>query len=169
MEAPVASLPAEEAAAAVLQEYWDLGSEQTPLPVDPIHIARSQGIQVFTAALEEGVSGLLIRRAGDEPRIYLNESESRTRQRFTTAHELGHFAQRAGSHAVLAFVDRRDQLAGRGTDPDEVYANRFAAALLMPSEAARRLRDYLDVSTMAKQFGVSPEAMTNRLKNLRVT
>jgi Zn-dependent peptidase ImmA (M78 family) len=105
----------------------------------------------------------------DDPVIILNSEDPRNRQRFTCAHELGHFNMRSqsGSFDDWNYVDRRDTLAGLGSDPDEIYANKFAAALLMPQRAIKKLWDGDgEVAPLAFTFGVSVEAMSNRLKNL---
>lgn len=141
---------------------------QFRLPVDPFSIAKELGISVYGESLEPDVSGLLRKHSEeDDPEIVLNASDHRNRQRFTCAHELGHFNMRSqkGSFGEWNYVDRRDVLAGAGTDPDEIYANRFAAALLMPQRAVKKLWEG-EVAPLAYKFGVSPEAMSNRLKNL---
>jgi Zn-dependent peptidase ImmA (M78 family) len=51
---------------------------------------------------------------------------------------------------------------------DEIFANKFAAALLMPKEEVERLEhDGLSPALLALKFGVSEEAMNFRLDNLR--
>ena len=62
--------------------------------------------------------------------------------------------------------DRRGPSAARGNNPDEIYANQFAAALLMPEEKVRELRGQIGPAAMAVEFGVSLEAMMFRLENL---
>lgn len=155
----------ERDAEQVLASYWARG-HSIPIPVDPIEIARRQGIKVFTAGLEQDVSGMLIKRVGSDPEIYLNGQDSYKRQRFTCAHELGHFMLRtAESQDSWSFVDHRSPITSMGTDQAEVYANRFAAALLMPAAVIRSIVPASAVQ-LAEQFQVSPDAMTFRLDNL---
>jgi Zn-dependent peptidase ImmA (M78 family) len=153
----------------LLETIWAKDDpSQLRLPVDPFYIAKALGIDVYGEALDPEVSGLLRKRSQeDDPEIVLNVDDHRNRQRFTCAHELGHFSMRSqtGSFEKWNYVDRRDVLAGAGTDPDEIYANRFAAALLMPQRAVKKLWDG-EVAPLAYKFGVSPEAMSNRLRNL---
>ena len=141
------------------------------LPVDPFAISQRLGIKVFTAALDEGVAGLLRKRPWHDPEIHVNASDSRNRQRFTCAHELGHFRRRTTDtdQDEWEYVDHRDTAATLGEDPDEVYANRFAANLLMPVAAIRKLlaRYGDDPTALASEFGVSRSAMSNRLESLR--
>ena len=155
---------AAEDAQQTLMDVWG----NRPLPVDPIYIARELGLDVYVAALEPGWSGALAKRAYEDARIYLNRFDSPNRQRFTCAHELGHYFKRVPEdHEAYEYVDRRDQRASAGTDPEEIYANGFAAALLMPEADVRALHAQgLTAHTMAYRFGVSAEAMRFRLDNL---
>lgn len=140
------------------------------MPVDPVSIARGLGIKVFLGDLPEGVSGMLVKQPRFDPEIYINGSDSPTRQRFTCAHELGHYVKRASSDDdFFEYVDTRGPSASRGTRADEIYANGFAAALLMPREAVERLARHGETAgEMAYRFGVSLEALRNRLANLGV-
>lgn len=156
---------AEQDADRLLRETWLGWGGEIPVPVDPIRIADRLGIQVFEAPLEDDVSGLLVKLEGKDPNIYLNQADSVNRQRFTCAHEIGHYLRRP--QGAFQYVDKRDVFASAGTHPEEVYANAFAAALLMPAEHVRAfvqegLKDY----EMAVRFKVSPEAMRYRLSNL---
>lgn len=162
---PIATLSPEQDAEQVLQRYWNLGARPI-VPVDPIFIARQMGIQVLETRLDAGVSGMLVKQHGSPPTIYLNETDSRVRQRFSCAHELGHWMKRSVMKDDWAFVDRRDQLSGRGTDPSERYSNAFGAALLMPAEEVRALSGHLRPESLARHFEVSAEAMNIRLDNL---
>ncbi|MNJ73273.1 hypothetical protein D3C77_700470 [compost metagenome] len=54
-------------------------------------------------------------------------------------------------------------------DPDERYANAFAATLLMPEKYVRKLyRSARNIQELADAFGVSTAAMNFRLKNLGI-
>jgi len=138
------------------------------LPVDPVRIAQELDINVYTDELDQGVSGMLIKERGRDAEIYLNRADHKNRQRFTCAHELGHYIKRTNESSDLdfAFVDRRDALASHGTQQDEIYANQFAAELLMPEREVRSKRKQADLTLLAYMFGVSTEAMKFRLENL---
>ncbi len=137
------------------------------IPVDPVAIARTAGLRVLEAELDENTLGALVKRPGKDPTILLNEKDSDNRRRFTCAHELGHFVRRAEETDEYATVDLRNSLSAAGEDPDEIYANEFAASLLMPKSEVRALHA-LEMSDleMAIRFKVSREAMQFRLKNL---
>ncbi|WP_232240096.1 ImmA/IrrE family metallo-endopeptidase [Corynebacterium ulcerans] len=150
-------------ASEVLKQHWDLNY----YPVDPVKIAREIGAEVFWGDLVEDFDGMLIpARAGDLPQIYVDTDCTIERSRFTTAHELGHLIEDGDEVQVDR---RRDARTRAGTDPHEVYANEFAASLLMPEFAIRQLRavgmpDY----KMADFFAVSMAALKNRLNNLGI-
>ncbi len=70
---------------------------------------------------------------------------STVRQRFTIAHELGHFFLHRASSTV--FVDAapiffRDESSSNGSQREEIEANAFAAELLMPEDAIRQRLTY---------------------------
>lgn len=155
-------------ASRLLEQIWD-SPFGTEIPVDPIHIAQSLGVNVYRAELDPGIAGLLVKKAGRDPAIYLNRSDSPNRQRFTCAHELGHFIRRATSDGdSWEYIDKRDDLSSSGTDPEERFANGFAAQLLMPEHEVRSYAKNLSAPALASQFGVSLEAMKYRLETLRI-
>jgi Zn-dependent peptidase ImmA (M78 family) len=169
----VLTVPAERAerdAAQLLDDVWyDDGDGRPLIPVDPIWIARLLGIDVYTAAMDEDFSGALEKVADEDPAIYLNRSDSPNRQRFTCAHEVGHYyARTVRGDISYSFTDRRDKLARAGTDSDEVYANQFGAALIMPGSEVKRWHRKVggDPVRLAARFRVSEDAMRFRLANL---
>ncbi|WP_030527731.1 ImmA/IrrE family metallo-endopeptidase [Phycicoccus jejuensis] len=96
--------------------------------------------------------------------IYLPRLTSSRRDRFTIAHELGHYFLHylhPGSETAASF--------GRGErNPVETQANVFASSLLMPERVFReawRLKDG-DVHALARQFEVSPAAVAVRAQVL---
>lgn len=157
----------EQDAQALLKAAWEQDG-QTALPVDPFQIAQKLGVKAFSAALDEGVSGLLIKRSGQDAEIYVHAADSSNRQRFTCAHELGHYVKRsAAGDEAWEYVEQRNLISSEGTNEEEVYANRFAAALLMPkSEVTKRFTNAASAATLAPEFGVSADAMHFRLVNL---
>jgi Zn-dependent peptidase ImmA (M78 family) len=155
----------ERDAEELLDTVWD----GRPLPVDPIEIAQQLGVRVYKLGLDEGVSGMLIKEPGRDPEIYVNSGDSINRQRFTSAHELGHYVKRVVAGAdEWAAIDYRSPLSSEGSDPDEVYANRFAASLLMPRREVQRLYREHRLAALAYEFGVSEDAMNYRLRNLKL-
>ncbi|NHC44348.1 ImmA/IrrE family metallo-endopeptidase [Motilibacter aurantiacus] len=96
--------------------------------------------------------------------IYLPHVTSSRRDRFTIAHELGHY--------FLHYLHpERDSAAsfGRGSRNDaETQANVFASSLLMPEEKFKRAyaRCAGDVFAIARIFDVSPAAVEVRAEVL---
>jgi len=139
-------------------------------PVDPVSIAQKMGLQVLDTDLPASVSGALIKEAGKDPIIALHHTDHSNRKRFTCAHELGHYVSRIESNdesVEYEYVDLRGPSAANGTDPEEVFANKFAANLLMPEKIIRNLsksgKSHFDIAMF---FGVSTEALKHRLKGL---
>lgn len=157
---------AEADAEALLATAWTTGA----LPIDPVTIAASLGIRAYETKLDANVSGALVKRRDQDPVIYVNENDSVNRQRFSFAHELGHFVRRTNSNEVAEeyeWVDLRGDLAAAGSDEQEMYANKFAAALLMPAPLLRSfVKQGKTVVQLSYLFEVSGESMQYRLRNL---
>ncbi len=158
-----------------------LGVDHPPIPVEKI--ASNLGIQVVKSPLPDDMSGLLYReKDGKHTVIGVNSMHAPVRQRFTIAHEIGHFHL----HSDEVHVDRlfpslkgasvrfRDQRSSAAADRAEIQANRFAAALLMPEQFIRSdmkktpldMADEDTLALMAKRYGVSQHALAIRLVNL---
>jgi Zn-dependent peptidase ImmA (M78 family) len=148
---------------------------EAPVPVE--RIAKAKGARIFYQSLEGDVSGFLYRDAAQAV-IGVNTHHAPVRQHFTTAHELGHLLlhDQEQFHIDHGFrVRLRDDVSSQGTDEAEREANMFAAALLMPKQflendlVNEEFVDLLDddfLSSLAKKYGVSSQALVNRLKNL---
>lgn len=164
---------AEREAMVLLQR---LHVRKPPVPVRTL--AESMGIRVAEESLEDDVSGMLYRRAGGSL-ILVNRDHPSNRRRFSLAHEIGHLLL----HNAAVFIDKkvridfRDSRSALGVDLDEIQANQFAAALLMPEQwvleqvnAARARRnpptDENLIAELAAIFEVSEQAIEHRLANL---
>jgi hypothetical protein len=131
------------------------GAAELPVPVESI-AEDLLGLAVEARELE--VSGMLLPA---ERRILVNAGEPQTRQRFTIAHELGHWVcQCVGAESPQPVYCRAEDV---GVDPEaralEREANIFAANLVMPEDAVR-------AAGGENRFGVSDEALAWRLYNL---
>jgi Zn-dependent peptidase ImmA (M78 family) len=157
----------EAAAVNLLKAVWSPKLSEAQLPIDPVFVANRLGISVYDAGIDNSVSGMLVKRAGSDPIIYLNAQDSSNRRRFTCAHEIGHYVKRASDNEEsFEYVDRRDGRSSWGTDPEERYANSFAASLLIPRDLVVDRHGTFTAGGLAAMFGVSLEAMNNRLRNL---
>lgn len=155
-----------EHARRVLDTFWC----GRGFPVDPVQIAKEMGLDVFITDMPGKVSGALIKQKEQDPAIFLNADDTKVRQRFSCGHELGHYiARQADESDVYEYVDLRGEEASNGTHPDEIFANKFSAELLMPVAEVKALCQRGEPSyVMAHYFGVSDDAMKYRLKNLKL-
>lgn len=162
----------------VLRRVWGIpGEPGFRLPVDPIRIARQLGIDVYTNRLANNVAAVLAKEAGQDPVIVLNGTDSRNRQRFSCAHEIGHYVRRTNQAAVdpvafdtndYEYTNYRSSLSSTGLAADEVYANGFAASLLMPEAEVRKRHGDASPIDLSLIFDVSQEAMQIRLNTLKL-
>jgi Zn-dependent peptidase ImmA (M78 family) len=150
------------------------------VPVDKI--VKSYGISLKLDEVDDDLSGFLYRdHKAKNVIIGANKSHHPNRQRFTIAHELGHYLLHQGELVHLdsdrgAFMlNLRDSVSSKGEDNDEREANLFAAELLMPAkflkqDLAGKDLDLLGggevLQKLARKYKVSTEALTFRLANL---
>ncbi len=149
--------------------------KMTEPPVDVQLVASRLGIRVERADLDDDCSGVLVRNKTHAV-IGVNWMHHVNRQRFTIAHEIGHFVL----HERNTYIDKeiyaqyRNHESATGTLKEERQANQFAAALLMPEEWVREWfgtkliepGDDQELCDLARAFGVSVTAMSFRLANL---
>lgn len=154
------------------------GVRRYPVPVE--ELAEGEGAEVRYRTFDGNISGLLLRTDDGEFVVGVHAKHSRTRQRFTIAHELGHLLMHPGRPAIVEHLTRaakvnfRDGTSALATDREEIEANQFAAGLLMPRKLVeqefQRLLETHDVESipgiLARSFDVSPQAMQFRLVNL---
>lgn len=164
--------------------------EDVQLPIDVEKIAREKlNIEILETHFAENpdLSGMLVRN-GDQVFMAINAAQSKPRQRFTIAHEIGHYLL---DEAKPIWVDKNIRPVqvsfrkGSGGTPaayqlSEVRANRFAAELLMPADWVSREFFALDapgidwsdddepIQKLANRFGASIQAMTIRLLELKL-
>lgn len=145
-----------DSARTLRKEKYNGPDGRMRLPVNPIIIARNLGIKVLQGKMDRNIAGFILKEASDSaPTIYLNETNTTDRKRFTLAHELGHYVKNEDG-AEIAYVDYRNELSKGGTDQIERWCKEFAAELLMPKAVImkcwaqgmkeRELRRILDVS-----------------------
>ncbi|CCF85310.1 ImmA/IrrE family metallo-endopeptidase [Nitrolancea hollandica] len=136
-------------------------------PVDIHAIAEFLGFMVLPFEFPDSTSGLTYIE-GAIKTIGVNSSHALVRQRFSAAHEIGHYlsGHEAYDHGQTHVEDRPTYL-----DPQyqqEVEANEFAAELLMPSKILKKdvARMGLDVRELARRYEVSEQAMWIQLIDL---
>jgi Zn-dependent peptidase ImmA (M78 family)/transcriptional regulator with XRE-family HTH domain len=166
MPAPRASVQDTDPERAARRVLSALGI--TSPPVDVAAVARGLGVAVFPRPFPDALSALFARH-GDRALIGVNADHAGVRQRFSIAHECGHFVLHHDSQHV---IELEPQSAGDPPGYDwkkERDANTFAAELLMPAEWIRADVKAYSVSRLANRYKVSEAAMAYRLANLRLT
>jgi Zn-dependent peptidase ImmA (M78 family) len=160
----------------ISQIAYDLlqGNKSLPIPIETI--VANHGIKLLSYDLGEGISGVLIIEQG-EATIGYNKNEHRVRNRFTIAHEFGHYMLHKEKDL---FVDKDFKVMFRANPSNDINekhekeANEFAASILMPEDLLRREIDLLDldytdenaVKILAKKFDVSPISMSIRISKI---
>jgi Zn-dependent peptidase ImmA (M78 family) len=127
------------------------------------------GIRVFEDDLPDGVSAAIVNNASSGATIVISRGDATNRKRFSCAHEIGHFVRHTNEldEAEYSYVDFRNQVASTGVDKEEVYANTFAASLLMPEKLVRKfVNEKMSPTDMVVKFGVSSMALANRMNAL---
>lgn len=128
-------------------------------PVDPMAIAEANGI-VVKAMDDPGCSGMLMHRGGAFGIMYSTAVDSPGFQRFSVAHELGHYFLPGHHEAVLREGEHRSSAGFVATDPYEREADQFAAELLLPERLARPFLRRLEDGLPSVQ-GLSREAIAS--------
>lgn len=153
----------EKKAKEILNHFWDRS-----IPVNIQDIAAKMGVVVRfipeQLLNEKDYSGKFEMK-NNTPICTIRSTDSLLRQRFTIAHELGHFVLKHGTR----FRDNTQNFSLNNFDEKERDANRFAAEILMPKIAVDyciEKQNIKTVSSLAEIFQVSTTAMRFRLQNL---
>ena len=127
-----------------------------PIPIEKIANLFSLAI-IYYPKFPNSVSGTII-KDDDLHAIGVNENHSKVRQRFTIAHELGHYIMGHDENTYL------DDSFDKSTDKER-EANKFAGELLMPFEILKTdiEKNVYNIPSLAKRYEVSEQAMSIRL------
>ncbi|MBN2499436.1 MAG: ImmA/IrrE family metallo-endopeptidase [Anaerolineales bacterium] len=141
-------------------------------PTNPLEIAEKINIPVFYWDFPDEVSGIYV-PSENKSCIGINQNHPNVRQRFSLAHEIGHFVFPADEEIYLDFID--NDIYSHFYDNDrqklETKANQFAADLLMPMNWVRNEFHKVGesgLSLLAQKFQVSEQAIWFRLLNLHL-
>ncbi|MEB2288237.1 MAG: XRE family transcriptional regulator [Anaerolineae bacterium] len=152
---PVRMLDDAERAAAALREAWQMGSD--PI-VSLTELLEERGVNVGLVEGADDFDACTFLYDDYTPVIAVNQNRSADRQRFDLAHELGHLMMR-----VAEDLD------------EEKAAHRFAAAFLVPAEAAimelGHRRSHLDLYELLElkgKYGMSVAAWVYRAQDLGI-
>ena len=102
-------------------------------PGTPIgDIVRCEGLEIHFMDWGEDISGLLVKQ-NDAVIVGLNKNHARTRQRFTLAHEFGHYVLMHDQlESVPASIDHPPDPSQLFPQNAEQEANEFAGEILVP-------------------------------------
>lgn len=162
---PVAGLPERihdlaqvEEVANMVRGAWEMGIG--PIP-DLVDLLESNGVRVFMINSEANLKfDGLAASVGDMPVVVVGSNWPGDRQRFTLAHELGHLMM---SERISEEID------------EEVAANRFAGAFLLPRESIykeigkrRTVIELQELGLLKNEFGISMAAILHRALDLDI-
>ena len=145
-------------------------------PYDPFTAAAKLGVQISQIDLN-GVDGY-VEAKGDSYCIFLSSRASKSRQRFTLAHELAHVflmnvAKRNGFYDSYLIRYRNNGLPRSDIQDknEEHLCNAFAQEFLLPTEDIRARVSYknlapLHIIQIASEFQVSLQAVAVKLTRL---
>src|SRR5579863_590778 len=179
-EFDVATISAETAEAnAVAYRRLFLDDDQfSPLLNLPRIVVEKMNVLLFVIKSAE-LDGASI-TVEDQPFIFISERFN-ARMLFTLAHEVGHIVAAANAEHGFAVLDAsREHTSGKGKNAGELFAHRFASALLLPRpglvSALARIREVsgttsetvgdIDVLLIARFFGVSFAVAGHRFEQL---
>jgi len=142
-------------------------------PVDINRIAKKLGIKIVKLKFaNDKISGLLkLKSKSGKPVIAVNEGHHINRQRFTIAHEIGHYLLHNINdlHVDSGAVYFRDEKSAQATNIKEIQANQFASELLMPrniiihdlKKVIEKNNNNIEDSLLelSEAYGVSQQAM----------
>lgn len=144
-----------------------MNNDMLKIPVDVLKLAKLNDIKVYEADLEKNISGAI--RYDKETKkfeILINKNDSPVRQRFTIAHELGHFFLHK---EILENEKIHIDIMYRMPDEKEKEVDYFAGALLMNKILLEKMYDEdTSILDLAQLFKVSVSAMTVRLDILNL-
>ena len=147
---------------------------QNQIPVNLDGLTKALGIDLAYDTLDPEISGMIEKIDPDNDeysnyRITINQADSKNRQRFTLAHEIGHYML----HRNLIGDGLDDTKAYRSTEAGRYYnkrigseqeteANRFAAMIVYPRSILEDFKssdESLSIKELAEKFGVSETSM----------
>lgn len=135
--------------------------EITDIPVCPFTIAQRAGIQIQPIPAEKtGASGMLLRFGEEYGILYATHIDNEAFQRFSVAHELGHYFLEGHPESVLMNGFHASHAGFGSIVKYELEADHFAAALLMPRILFNRELDktgkgFEAIEKLADQFNSS--------------
>jgi len=146
-----------------LQDIQKKYKETIPVPIVKI-ATKDLKLKIYhTSSLNDNECGL-IRKEGEKYVIYVNNSYSTVRKRFTIAHEVAHFLNNKDG-IVANYVTYAMRTGTR--NKKEGIANQVARNLLMPKDAFRKVfEESNSIEEVANKFEVPVSSATTRAEKL---
>lgn len=150
------------------EEMWQFAKDNgiNELPISLDKLVQKLNIRLREKSLDNEISGELYRDLEDGGWVIIvNSNQTAARQRFTIAHELGHYVLHRNESDAF-----EDEIFFRSGEKDlsEYQADNFAAELLMPKELFTQAlnKEGCTIESLSAQFGVSYVATRIRLNNI---
>lgn len=122
----------------------------------------------YVEDLPDNAYGLIVKTVDcSRPNVYINKNIPRETQRFTLAHEIGHYIERMieADDMEYSFSDEMDR---KKYDMHEFYADQFALGMLMPEAEVREETPGLNnFVVLMSRFRVTREVAEMRLSRLK--
>ncbi len=136
-------------------------------PIDVQVVAEKLGFKVIPFAFPNQRKGMVVIQE-DIKAIGINEKHPKTLQRYTVAHELGHYLN-GHAHYENQFIDDETKYYDHQFQ-QEREADLFAAELLMPKDFLEKdlAQLGLDIPKLLEKYEVSEQALWIRLTSLNL-
>jgi Zn-dependent peptidase ImmA (M78 family) len=156
-------------AKSILSGMWTIGLKETPVPVDPVRLAHSFGIDVYDDDLSNNVRAAIVKNDQVGPVILIRRRDRRPVKRMRVAIMIGHFVRHTNNldTSDYNYIELEDTVKIAPNSEPWVYAVDFARELLMPSDALRRLQKRgVTVAEMVHTFDVEASEVVARVRAL---
>lgn len=152
-------------------KFMSKGNSENGVSLDIMKLVEELGGVVYEAGyIKMNQNSMIVDPEDNSFKIYVSASEGIRRQKFTIAHEIGHYFihYKGGDPEKPQTVYYRTSWAAGGSK--EYEANIFAANLLMPEKEFKKIFNNCneDLSIVADEFGVSIAAAEVRARSLEL-
>lgn len=151
--------------------------KQYPIPI--VDILNKLNFSVFSSDMPDGISGFLLispdlkEDFGSDKIMAVDKNDKIGRQRFTLAHEFGHYLFDYDENRDYRFVSTY-KMADSESEEEKI-PSRFAAEFLMPSEIFKsryselaKLTKYERFKQLIEDFNVTEKSVEFRFKELQL-
>ena len=157
----IADMPKEQSrlAATKVREHLGLGLDPVP---DLLEACAEVGLAVRYEPFDDDFDGVCVSDANNAVAVVNTTGRRGGRQRFTLAHELGHWVLGHLNGGPCIDIDVTKEIGH-----DEQEANRFASEFLLPPVVVSDVQNAKQAVQFAYSYGLSKEAMAVALERER--